>query len=490
MMESIIGLDIGTTGCKATLFDRDGAVRHQAYREYPVGAYTGSISADMIWEQVQQVIRACTAQTPEIAAICATSFGEVVVPVDAAGHTLAEAMLYTNAAAQAQWKRLDEKLGGKRIHMITGHVSHSMYTISNLMRIRETEPEAYAKTAKFLFISSFINYRLTGVAATETSLAARSMAYDVCSGVWSSEIFAAADVEITKMAELIDAGTPLGSVLPEVAAELGMSGKPTVFAGGHDQPCVALGLGAVRGGDAVYGMGSVDCLTYVMDSVCLSDTMRRSNLVCTPHVVPGKFISYGVLFSGGVVLRQVRNMYYPVEYAKSQQDGSDVYDRMMHDAEQAPDGLLYLPHLTGSGTPYMDVRDSGVLYGLRLDTTRGEIVRAAVQGLAFDMRLNIENLRRAGLPVQHIRVAGGGAKSEISLQLRADAMAEPLQVPTDVQAGARGAFLLAAKGLGWIDSYTQLPCTIARTVEPRRDTEQAYRRFLQLYQLLQPMKQA
>ena len=137
--------------------------------------------------QVQQVIRACTAQTPEIAAICATSFGEVVVPVDAAGHTLAEAMLYTNAAAQAQWKRLDEKLGGKRIHMITGHVSHSMYTISNLMRIRETEPEVYAKTAKFLFISSFINYRLTGVAATETSLAARSMAYDVCSGVWSSD---------------------------------------------------------------------------------------------------------------------------------------------------------------------------------------------------------------------------------------------------------------------------------------------------------------
>ena len=95
MMESIIGLDIGTTGCKATLFDRDGAVRHlKAYREYPVGAYTGSISADMIWEQVQQVDpRACTAQTPEIAAICATSFGEVVVPVDAAGHTLAEAML-------------------------------------------------------------------------------------------------------------------------------------------------------------------------------------------------------------------------------------------------------------------------------------------------------------------------------------------------------------------------------------------------------------
>ena len=198
MMESIIGLDIGTTGCKATLFDRDGAVRHQAYREYPVGAYTGSISADMIWEQVQQVIRACTAQTPEIAAICATSFGEVVVPVDAAGHTLAEAMLYTNAAAQAQWKRLDEKLGGKRIHMITGHVSHSMYTISNLMRIRETEPEVYAKTAKFLFISSFINYRLTGVAATETSLAARSMAYDVCSGVWSSEIFAAADENTRK----------------------------------------------------------------------------------------------------------------------------------------------------------------------------------------------------------------------------------------------------------------------------------------------------
>ena len=146
MMESIIGLDIGTTGCKATLFDCDGAVRHRAYREYPVGAYTGSISADMIWEQVQQVICACTAQTPEIAAICATSFGEVVVPVDAAGHTLAEAMLYTNAAAQAQWKRLDEKLGGKRIHMITGHVSHSMYTISNLMRIRETEPEVYAYT--------------------------------------------------------------------------------------------------------------------------------------------------------------------------------------------------------------------------------------------------------------------------------------------------------------------------------------------------------
>lgn len=452
-MKYIIGLDVGTSGVKASVFDEAGAICRSAYREYPQKEYDGLIDAAMVWSKVKQVISECTAVYPLIAAICTTSFGETVVAVDQNGEPLAPAVLYTSADAQAQWQELDRRIGAERIAAITGHISHPMYTISRLCRIKKEQPEIYHKTVKFLFFASYIEHCLGADFVAEDTLASRSMAYDVSRGDWSREILAAADIDPEKMAAVVRAGDMIGTTTEQINRELGLTAPARLIAGGHDQPCVALGMGAIDGGDAAYGMGTVECFTLIMDEYKQSPAMTAGHLVCAPHVIPGRYLTYGVLFSGGVVLKDLRGKLYTQELAEYKAAGRNVYELMMAEMPGQLSKLLYLPHLAGSGTPYMDTADRGAVYGLTLATSRGEIVRAALEGIACDMRLNIANMEACGLPVKRILAAGGGAASRRGLQVRADLLGRELHGAVDIQAGTRGVFYIAAKAIGLIDDY-------------------------------------
>ena len=452
-MDYILGLDIGTTGCKATVFSVDGTICKNAYAEYPKEEYDGLIDAALIWEKVKAVMAVCTRQYPRILAVSTASFGETVVAVDDQGKALAPAILYTNANALEEWKEIEDSIGKERINEITGLISHPMYTISRLAWIKRHQPEIYEQTDKFLFMASYIERNLGAEAVAESTLASRSMAYDVRHGIWSKEIFEKAGIAIDKMAPVVAAGAHIGRISEVVCQEVGLKNHPLIIAGGHDQPCVALGMGAVRGGDAAYGMGTTECLTLIMDTYYQSAQLREKHLICAPHVVPGKYITYGVLFSGGVVIKDLRGKLFEKEFHECRETGADIYDLMMESIPEKETQLLYLPHLAGSGTPYMDIADKGVIYGMTLVTSKGEIVKAALEGIAFDMRHNIENMEACGLRVKQIMAGGGGAKSDISLKVRADVLQRDLLAADDIQAGTRGVFYIAARSLGLIEDY-------------------------------------
>lgn len=483
-MKYVLGLDIGTTGCKANVFDEKGRVCAKAYREYLDRQHDGLIDGEGVWQETASAIRECTRAYPVIEAVCAASFGETVVAVDKKGSSLEEAVLYTNDNAGEQWRKLDAKISGDRIAEITGHISHPMYTISRLMWMKEQRPEIYARTDKFLFFSGFIARKLGADCCAENTLAARSMAFDVRKNQWSEEICAAAGIDMEKLPPVVRAGDRIGQVSGKLAEELGFWNRPAILAGGHDQPCVALGMGAVRGGEAVYGMGTVECLTLVMDGFRQTPQMREKQLVCAPHVVEGKYVTYGVLFSGGVVISDLRNKLFSLEKEAAPRQGRDVYEIMM---EEMPDGetdLCFLPHLAGTGTPQMDTEDKGIIYGLTLDTTRGELVKAALEGIACDMRLNIRSMEACGLEVKHITGAGGGARSLKGVQVRCDMMGRPVLVARDEQAGARGVFYIMARALGWIRDYGQIAGPPEGTwIYPQKDAEQAEKKF-RMYQSL------
>lgn len=261
-----------------------------------------------------------------------------------------------------------------------------------------------------------------------------------------------------------------------------------MVAGGQDQPCVALGLGAVSGGRAALGYGTVECLTLVQDRLMLHPTLRANNFVCSPHVVPDKFVTYAVLYSGGVTLRDLRGKLYREEHRQAVQEGRDVYDQMMAEAAQQETKVLMVPHLVGSGTPELCTTDTGILHGLTLSTTRGELVRAALEGLSFDLRRNLEILETCGLTADRIVVSGGGAKSRTALQLRSNALGRPLYLPEDVQAGTRGAYLIAALSLGWIDSYETAAQFSTTAILPQGNLEEQYQRFCRLYTMAQSLR--
>lgn len=447
-MKYIMGIDLGTTGCKATVFDREGQVRCQSYLEYPIENYTGTIDPGMVWESTCQVIRECTEKYPVVEAVCITSFGESVVLLDEEKNVLCESMLYTNNQASDEWRELNHTIGQERIYQITGHISHPMYTVNRLLWYKKHCPQIYDKTRHFLFFSGYAAAKLGGKIAAEDTHAARSMAYDVKNKTWSWEILDSAGIDVKKLPPIVSAGERLGTADEAVCERVGFQNRPQIIAGGQDQPCVALGMGAVHGGDAVYGLGTVECLSVVLDEYQQSEAMKNSHLICAPHVVPGKFLTYGVLYSGGNVIKELRNRLYEKE-----KDRRDVYDIMFEEMKTVHTGLTFIPHLYGTGTPQMDPNASGCLCGLRIETRRGDIVRAAIEGLAFDMRTNIENMREANIPVTRLKAAGGGAQSAAAMQVRADALQEEVVIPEDVQAGARGTFFIAAKALGWLGDY-------------------------------------
>ena len=479
-MDCVLGLDIWTTGCKATVFERTGAILMQEYREYPKQQYDGLISPDMIWEMSAQVIRACAAAYPGIRAICAASFGETVVMVDGEGKAFPQAYLYTNAEeVRPQWERLNRAVGEDRIYELTGYITHPMYTVSRLMWLKEKQPQQCRDTQVFLFVSDYINYMLCGAQAAEDTQAARSMMLDITTGTWCEEIIEAAGLDVGKLPEIVQAGTVLGTVRESVCDQLGLSKDTLVLAGGQDQPCAALGLGALQQGDAAFSLGTVECMSMVLDTPVRSPLMQRYNYVCSPHVIPGKYMTYAVLYAAGAFIRDIREKYYTLEQHFAKQEGRDIYPLMMQEAAQAAGdtGLYVLPHPEGTGTPELDTKAAAAIYGLRLSTTRGQILRAALEGLAFDMRKNLECLEECGLKVSHIAAAGGGTKSQDAMQIRVNAMGKELALPADPQAGTRGVFLIAAKSLGWIRDYADLPCEMRQVIRPEGDGAAAAEKY-------------
>ena len=262
----ILGLDIGTSGCKATIVAVDGAVLAQAGREYPLHSPRPGweeLDPEAVWAAVQAVIRQVMAgyRGDKIRAIGVSSFGEAVVAIDQDGRVLGNSMLYIDSRGQAEAARLRTDPGDARVLAIAGTYVQPMYSLCKIMWLKENRPEIYRRTWKFLLFADFILFRLGARPATDYSLAARTMAFDIRQKDWSQDLLDAAGVDGDKFAEPVPSGTVLGQLAGSLAGTLGLPGDVLLVAGGHDQACAALGAGVIRPGLAVDGLGSTECIT-------------------------------------------------------------------------------------------------------------------------------------------------------------------------------------------------------------------------------------
>ncbi|MFZ5436994.1 MAG: FGGY-family carbohydrate kinase [Bacillota bacterium] len=479
---SFLGLDIGTTGCKALLLSSEGEVLSLAYREYPlVYPKLGWAELDpvAVWDAVREVLSevASRAGSDKVRALSVSSHGESVTPIGSEGIPLYNTITSLDNRT-VQFTRLwEEEFGRSRLEGITGIPLHHKHSINRIMWLRRHEPEVYHKTWKFMCYEDFIIYKLGLGPVIDPSLAARTMAYDARRGRWSEEILSFADVDLRLLPDIQASGMPVGVLSERAAEEVGLAKGVLVVAGGHDQPCAALGAGITDSGPSADSIGTAEALIAVLSPSAANHRLLAQGYPCYPHVVPEKTVTISVNPNAGALFRWYRDNIAADERREALAAGKSVYDLIVERCHKQPSEVYVLPHFTGSGTPSPNPRLRGAIVGLGLGTTRHDIAWAILESQAFELRINVTTLKQSGVDISKVVAVGGAAKSLDALRLRADVLGLPVVVPMIREAACLGAAMLAGYGTREYSSLQQAAASLVRVatvLEPDPETARAY----------------
>ena len=443
---SFLGLDVGTSGCKAVVFDASGQPLASASREYAV------ISSQPHWAELdsRQVGDACLEVIAEAASQCAhdrvqglgiSSQGEAFTLLDGQGNVLANAMVSSDSRAIGQVRVFP--FDAIRLYEKTGHTAHPIFSLYKLLWLREECPDLWSKAARILCFEDYIHHRLGLEPAISFSLAARTMLFNVTEKRWDPEILAASGIRAEQFSRPLPPGDVVGTLSGSICEKLNLAPGAIMVTGGHDQVCAALGCGAIRPGIAALGSGTVECIAAAFSEPILTPALRDANLCTYSHAAPGLYATLAYNLSGGNVLRWFRQEWAAREVAATAGTGADVYDLILDLMPEPPTKLMVLPYFTGSGTPHFDNHTPAAILGLRLTTGRGEVLKALLEGLCFELEANLRILGSSGIAVEEIRATGGGAKYPRWLQLKADVFNRTVRIPKVTEAGCLGAALLA-----------------------------------------------
>ncbi|MCJ7624271.1 MAG: FGGY-family carbohydrate kinase, partial [Anaerolineaceae bacterium] len=357
------------------------------------------------------------------------------------------------------------------------------------MWLKEHEPQIWKNADKFLLYEDFIINKLTGIPVISKCLASRTQMYDLEKEQWSEKMLNFLELDKSRLAEDRPSGDPVGKMKPDLAEELGFKTLPLIAVGGHDQACGALGAGLTKPGLAMVSTGTAEVVEVSMDSTHLNDTLFRGNMSVYLHTFPGLYVVMTLNQSGGFMLRWFRDTFCQFEQETAESQGGDAYDFVMKGAGPEPSPILMLPHLAGSGTPLFDTLSKGAVVGITFATTKTDFAKAILDALTMELRLNLEVLKDGGITIDEIRAIGGGAKSELWLQLKADVIGISVAAPEVTEAAGMGAAILAGVAAGVfpdtaaaIDSHLK----IKKIYTPNPDIKALYDERYHLYKKLYP----
>lgn len=477
-MDTILTFDLGTTGCKVCLWDAAGTLLASADQGYPIHHPRpdwAEQDAEDWWRAAVQAGRQCLAgqDAARIAAIGLSSQREGVVPIGPDGRPLGRCVIWMDRRCRAQSARLGEEYGVSFLHHHTGVAPDPNYTACKLLWTREHQPELLDQAVVFLQPRDFLYYRLTGRPATDYTLASRTMMIDLRAERWWPEMFARVGVRPEQFPPLFRSTDAPFRVAAEAAAALGIPAGVPVSLGGGDRSCEGVGAG-LSGRRAFDSTGTATQVSMVADR--LPEDLGR--VPCGIYALPGRyFFELGVTTTASAVrwLRELTGL--------SQADTATLE----REAAQSPPGarnLMMQPFLMGARSTRWNPDARGLLLGLSLGHTRGDIARALMEGVGYEVGTCLDGLRDMGITPGELIVIGGGARSDLWAQIKADILGIPVHRPRYTEAASLGAAILAAASVGLIDD----PEAAARawnppdrTFTPNPEATPVYRNRRQLF---------
>jgi xylulokinase len=451
---SLLAVDIGSSRCKAVAFAVTGEILAQhasAYApEFPAPSQA-EINAECFWQAVCACSRAVSKNLSDpVRALCLSSHGETFVPVDGHNEAIASAILNQDSRATKETAWIERTLERKRLFEITGLVAHPMYPIPKILWLRKHRPEIFASQVRFLSVIGYVLARLGLPAYIDYSLASRYLAFDIRQRRWSQKILAATEINEESLPIPVPAGTTVGKLGAGAASQLGLPAGTMVVLGGHDQPCSALGVGAIGAGRVADSMGTYECLTAASDQPSLTDAALAASLNSYCHVAPDKFVTLAY-FPSGIMVKWFHDLLYGETFdAGIGSQGEDPFGAesghfatLEQDAPAGPTGLCITPNLIGTCNPDFNPHARGIISGLSSSTTRSQIYKGILEGLACELSQMTEILADAVGDFRDIYVTGGGSRSALGLQLRAALSGRRLHLMKSPEAVCLGGAILA-----------------------------------------------
>jgi xylulokinase len=501
-MSLLIGLDIGTTSVKAGIFEASGrqlAAVGQEYRIDHPAPDRAEIDAETYWEAtaaaVRQALSVADADPARVAAMAVSSQGETVIPVDASGRALGPAVIWLDNRALAEARELAERFGDAAIYDRTGVPSVTpTWTACKLLWWRRHEPGLFADARRFLLVEDFIIHRLSGRFVTEGGVQSTSLLYDIRSHGWWDAMLEAVGIGPERLPELVRPGAVAGTLSTEAANALGLPPGVRVVAGGMDQGAGAVGVGNVGSGVVSESTGGALTLQASVDHHGGDPTRQTPVYV---HSAPDRYLYCPVCPTGGMALTWFRDQFGAEEVAQAARQERSAYDLLTGLAagvKPGAEGLTMLPHLMGAFSPEYEPEARGVFYGFTLHHGKPHFVRAVLEAVAFMLRRNLELLAGAGAEATQIRSHGGGSRSALWNQIKADACGLPVVTLEGDDAAVRGDAMIAGVAAGVFPDLSAA-CSAMVTVRDRYEPDpatrtaydDAYGSYLRLFDALRPL---
>ncbi len=495
-MKYAIGIDLGTSGTKTVLFDREGNVIISKTIEYPMyqpkNGYAEQDPADW-YNAAVNTVKYCVTQSgvdpKDIVGVGISGQMHGLVMLDEKNDVIRKSIIWCDQRTADEVEQLNREVGREKLIEITANPALTGWTLAKILWVRNKEPENYARCRHILLPKDYVRFMFTGEYATEVSDASGMQLLDVKNRKFSKELCSMLDIDMSMLPKVYESCEITGRITKEAAALTGLAEGTIVCGGAGDNAAAAVGTGVVEDGKAFTTIGTSG-VVFAHTSAPNIDPKGRVHTCCA--AVPGAWHIMGVTQGAGLSLKWFRDNFCAAEKQTAALMGVDEYYLMDKEAEKVPTGsnrLIYLPYLMGERTPHLDPDARGVFFGLSAIHTKRDMLRAVMEGVAFSLRDCVEICREMDMNVSDMMACGGGGSSPLWRQMLADLYNCPVKTARSKEGPALGVAILALVAAGEYDSVQAACKAIIGTdkiCEPIEDEAKVYDAYYKVYTSLYP----
>jgi len=481
-MSFYIGIDLGTSAMKLLLLDEKGTIKNSVSRSYPVffphPAWSEQHPEDW-WKACKDGINELI-HGIDASLVCGIGAGgqmHGLVALDENDEVIRPAILWNDARTANEVDFLNNEVGKQKLSDLTANIAFAGFTAPKILWMKNNEPENFSRIKKIMLPKDYINYKLTGVHATDYSDASGMLLLDVKNKCWSKEMLSLCGIAEEKMPTLFESFDVIGTLSEDAAKALGLPNSVKVVAGAGDNAAAAIGTGTVGGGNCNISLGTSGTIFISANDFCVDS---NNALHAFAHA-DGNYHLMGCMLSAASCNKWLcEEILRTTDYAAEQKD---ITEDML-----GKNRVFFLPYLMGERSPINDTNARGTFTGMTMDTTRKDLVLAVLEGVAFAIRDSFEVAKKLGIEIPRSKICGGGAKSRLWCDIFANVLGIPLDIPQTEEGPGYGGAMLSMVGCGLYKDVTECVNALVKTtatVEPTQELsaryEERYQKFKKIY---------